>query len=404
MSAEGPDATLKVGDPQVDDEFASLLAMPYPSFSDDEMDRRRNLLFDLADRRDVDHVVAYGTGGRGGAVTWLSQWLVTNEAHLVMSHGEPDALFVQYFNHVPLAQELVRDATVAWGGIATIDATIGELGRRGAAHGRVGVIGPLPFAAARRLEAVVGPVVDLTTDYFGLRLVKSEEELRWFKLGARLADRAIDALAEQLRPGLSERDLVSIVESAYLRFGAVNGIHYFALNAMNAPQYCTPRQIPSTRLVGDGDVLSTEITANFFDYGGQVLRTYSVGADLSPLFRDLHDVADEAYSRIAARLRPGVHAAELVDAANVIEEAGFTTLDDLVHGYGGGYLAPILGSRSRPNEPVPDMVLRSGMLIVVQPNVVTLDHRAGVQTGECLVVADGGAQRLHRCALGAYRV
>jgi Xaa-Pro aminopeptidase len=95
---------------------------------------------------------------------------------------------------------------------------------------------------------------------------------------------------------------------------------------------------------------------------------------------------------------------KLVEAANVIEEAGFTTYDDLVHGYGGGYLAPILGSSSRTNEPVPDMVLEEGMMLVVQPNVVTLDHRAGVQTGECLVVTSDGPSRLHTSFQGARRV
>jgi len=93
-----------------------------------------------------------------------------------------------------------------------------------------------------------------------------------------------------------------------------------------------------------------------------------------------------------------------VEAAGVIEEAGFTTYDDLVHGYGGGYLAPVLGSSSRPNEPIPDMVLAEGMMLVVQPNVVTRDHRAGVQTGECLLVTRDGPQRLHVSPQGALRV
>ena len=34
------------------------------------------------------------------------------------------------------------------------------------------------------------------------------------------------------------------------------------------------------------------------------------------------------------------------------EAADFTIIDDLLHGYGGGYLAPILGSASRPAGPV----------------------------------------------------
>jgi hypothetical protein len=35
------------------------------------------------------------------------------------------------------------------------------------------------------------------------------------------------------------------------------------------------------------------------------------------------------------------------------------------------------------------------MTVVVQPNVVTPDRSAGVQTGELLLVTETGAQRLH---------
>jgi Xaa-Pro dipeptidase len=381
-----------------------ILSQGYPRFSSNEMRRRRAALEDLLESKSVDHLLAHGIGGRGGAVTWLSQWLVTNEAQLIMSPGFRDALFVQYFNHVPLATELASESEVKWGGASSIATTIEELRRRRARQGRVGVMGPLPFAAARQLESEFGPVVDLNADYARLRLIKSPEEVSWFSLGAKLADLSIAALTEQLRPGLSERDLVTIVEGAYHPYGGVNGIHYFAVNAMDSPQYCVPRQHPSTRRVLEGDVVTTEITANFFDYGAQVLRTFSVGEGLSPLYRDLHDVADAAYRAITQCLMPGTHVRELVEAARVIEEAGFTTYDDLVHGYGGGYLAPVLGSLSRTNEPVPDMVLQEGMMLVVQPNVVTTDHRAGVQTGECLLVTDEGPQRLHTCVQGAIRV
>jgi Xaa-Pro aminopeptidase len=385
-------------------ELVSLLDQEYPRFSDAELARRRQAIENLMASKSVTHLLIYGIGGRGGAVTWLSQWLVTNEAQLVVTSGVRDALFVQYFNHVPLATKIASDATVNWGGASTIGSSIDELRRRGATEGSVGVIGPLPLGAARALEGAFGPVVDLNAGYNRLRLIKSPEELVWFRLGARLADLSIEALANHLRPGLSERDLVGVVEAAYHSYGGVNGIHYFAVNAMSDPQYCVPRQHPSTRLVKSGDVLSTEITTNFFDYGGQVLRTFSVEEELSPLFRELHDVADAAYQAMVQRLVPGAHVAELVEAARVIEDAGFTTFDDLVHGYGGGYLAPILGSVSRTNEPVPDMVLEEGMMLVVQPNVVTTDHRAGVQTGECLVVTSDGPARLHTSFQGALRV
>ena len=95
---------------------------------------------------------------------------------------------------------------------------------------------------------------------------------------------------------------------------------------------------------------------------------------------------------------------EVIDAASVIEQAGFTIIDDLLHGYGGGYLPPVLGSRSRPSAHIPDEPLRAGMTVVIQPNVVTPDGKAGVQTGELVLVTATGVELLHAMPRGFTRV
>ena len=48
-------------------------------------------------------------------------------------------------------------------------------------------------------------------------------------------------------------------------------------------------EIPALGLDQKGDVVVSEITATFFDYGGQVLRSFAVGGDPTPLYRKLHD-------------------------------------------------------------------------------------------------------------------
>ena len=59
--------------------------------------------------------------------------------------------------------------------------------------------------------------------------------------------------------------------------------------------------------------------------------------------------------------------------------AGFTTVDDLVHGFGGGYLPPVLSHRGAPSGPDAGP-LEEGMTVVVQPNVCSPDLSAGVPT------------------------
>ena len=88
----------------------------------------------------------------------------------------------------------------------------------------------------------------------------------------------------------------------------------------------------------------------------------------------------------------------------MIEKNGFTTNDDLVHGYGGGYFAPILGSKSRPSgHPDTNMILKENMCMVVQPNVITKDEKAGVQFGELIRVTSTGFESLHRTPQGLFR-
>jgi hypothetical protein len=41
------------------------------------------------------------------------------------------------------------------------------------------------------------------------------------------------------------------------------------------------------------------------------------------------------------------------------------------------------------------------MMIVVQPNVITPDGKAGVQTGGCLFITETGAQTMHSASRGA---
>jgi Xaa-Pro aminopeptidase len=385
----------------IEPRLRALLAPDYPRFSDAEFAHRRAALAAAMRQADVGHLLVCGEQRAGSGVFWLTGWPVTAEALVVFTPGERELMFVEWYNHVPLATRLARDADVHWGAHAALDKAVEALRARGAR--RVGVVGPLGWRKARRLEAAFEALVDMNAGYTRLRLVKSEEEIDWLRVGAAYSDAAIAALQRELRPGLTERDLCDVTERAYTPHGGTTYIHYFGATAMAAPDCCVPRQFPANRRLAAGDVVFTEVSGAFWDYPGQVLRTFAVDAEPTPLYRDLHAVAEAAFDAVAKVLRRGATMREIVDAAGVIEDAGYTACDDLLHGFGGGYLPPVLGSRSRPAGPLPDMVLEQNMTVVVQPNVVTRDHKAGVQVGELLRVTGSGCERLHAAPRGFLR-
>jgi Xaa-Pro aminopeptidase len=374
--------------------LARIVEAEYPRFSDAEMARRRAAIETLLTQTEVDHLVFCGANRFGSIVQWLTQWPVTTEAVGVLTPGKRDALYVQYVNHALQARILADKSDVAWGGESSIAAAIKVLEQRGARQDRVATIGPISAEQHAALSAKFGKPKSLNRDYIRLRQVKSADELDWLRIGAHFSDLGMAALRDGLKTGLNERELGDLVERAYISHGATNVIHYIGVTAMNASDLGVPRQFPSMRRVQAGDVVVAEISAAFWDHPGQVLRSFALGAP-NALYRELHAAADAAFDAIAAVLKAGATPAEVIEASGVIEAAGFTIIDDLLHGYGGGYLPPILGCKSRPAGPVPQEPFRAGQTVVIQPNVVTRDGNAGVQTGEMVVITATGIERLH---------
>jgi Xaa-Pro dipeptidase len=364
-------------------------------FSASEMRRRRIAFGRELARNETPYALVYGANRSGSAVSWLTGWPVTREALLVAApEQDDDVLLVSFFNHLPQARGL-SVTRVEWAGARAVATALELMAARGRVPDRIGVVGALPFDQYRLLAGQVPDVVDLNAAYTGLRLIKSAEEMAALRRGAELSDAAIAALAATLRPGISDHEVLAATEQAYTSLGGLHHIHYLGITAMDAPALAVPAQWPTGRVIRARDVVTCEISAAAApEYPGQVLRTLTVAAPPTALYRELHAVATAAFDAIASALAPGTSAADLAAAADVIAQAGFTAVDDLVHGFGGGYLPPVIPAPGRPLA-TPDFTLAAGMTVVVQPNVATPDGRAGVQTGELLLVTEHGPRRLH---------
>jgi Xaa-Pro dipeptidase len=380
-------------------DLQAIFEQNYPRFSDAEYARRQAGMARAMEAAGADHALIVTMQNVGNATRWMTGWPGTAEALLLFRPGERLTMFVEYYNHLPLARQMARDTEVRWGEEQGLARAIEELKRRGAR--RIGVIGPL---SGPRWEALGAQfeVVSLDADYTTLRLVKSEEEIAWLRIGAALSDAGMAALVAGTRAGMTEHELGNMVERAFVGHGGTHVIHFIGSTPMAAPDVCVPRQFTSRRKIEAGDFVFCELSAAWWDYSGQVLRGFTVEAEPTSLYRDLHAAAYEAFQSITKAIRPGALPQSLIDASGVIEESGFRTYDDLVHGFGGGYLPPIIGSKSRPAGQMPTFPLEENMCLVVQPNVITRDFKAGVQFGELVRVTATGFESLHRTPHGMF--
>jgi Xaa-Pro aminopeptidase len=343
----------------------------------------------------VDVLLAFGSRGSANEVQYLSGYPVSGEAVLVFPlEGEP-TLLVHYENHVPDARRLSVFEDVRPRGEDAVGAAVAVL-REQVPTGTAGVAGPLTFQRHAALAKALGAApVDLAKPLTNLRLTKSGEEMEMIRAGAALSDAALLAIRHEARAGMSEHDLVAIVEASYLPQGGTTHIHFVGATSMAAPDLCVPHQFPTDRNLKDGDVILTELSAARSGYYGQVLRTLTVGAEPTPEYSKLHELALAVYAEICNTIRPGVSSERVLDIAEKIHDAGLTICDDLVHCAVGGVYAPFLRTRRTTRGEGYRFTFEKDMVIVVQPNVVTPDLRMGVQVGDMVRVTETGVESFH---------
>jgi Xaa-Pro aminopeptidase len=326
----------------------------------------------------VDVLLAFGSRGAAHEIQYLSGYPVSGEAVLVFPlEGDP-TLLVHYENHVPDARRLSVFEDVRARGEDPIGAALAVLPEK-RRIGSVGVAGQLTFQRHAALKSAVGAApVDLGAQLAGLRLTKSAEEMEVIRAGAALSDVALEAVRREARVGLTEHDLVAIVEASYLPQGGTTHIHYLGATSMSEPDLCVPRQFPTDRKLRKGDVILTELSAASGGYYGQVLRTLTLGTAPAYEYSRLHELALSIYGEICATIRPGA-----------------SSYDDLVHCAVGGVYAPFLRTRRTTRGHGHHFTFEKDMVIVVQPNIVTPDHRMGVQVGDMLRVTATGVESFH---------
>jgi Xaa-Pro dipeptidase len=370
----------------------------YPRFSDAELDRRFGLVRELMAREGVGALLLHGNPSAVGPVHYLSGYPPMRPTWMLFALDGPSTLFLHFHNHVPNARELgvVEDVRCYWPSAPA--ALSAELRRRGLELAGVGVVGlaaSIPHGQFEELRRQLPEACfkDLAGAFNQIRWVRGPEELDWLRRSAELTDRACELLEERIRPGLTEHDLVAVIHEAFLPHGGQAGLHFVAATSMTEPDRFVPWQFPSARELRKGDVVITELTVGYWGYGAQIHRPFAVAAEPTDRYRRLYEVAFECYERVRGAMRAGATSRDVVAAADVISERGLAVFDSVVHGEAGRN--PELGTTASPHALEP-WTFRENQVMVIQPNPITLDQRAGLQLGAAVRVTSGAAEPLHR--------
>jgi Xaa-Pro aminopeptidase len=367
----------------------------YPTFSDAEILRRHQAVYSLMTQEGVDAMLFYGSGRYASDIYWLSDWPSSREAYLLMQTGQDPVILMQLFNHYPMARVMSWIKDVRWAGANTTHSVVELIGERNLETKKIGLVGSISYQVFNQLREKhpTASFTDLSGKLRMMRTVRSAEEIERIRLASKLTDQSIQALAENLRAGLREDELPTIIEPIYLKAGGYAGIHFMSSMPMREPDFPVPSQFHSNRKLQKGDALITEISGAYSGYSGQIHRTFSIGEGPTPEWQKMHDAAMEGFEVLSKVIKDGATTTEAEEAAEIIHKRGYSTYDDLVHGV--NQYPPIFQTKTRKRHESREITFRENMVIVIQPNLITYDEKMGLQFGETLVVKKNGCESLN---------
>lgn len=383
----------------------------YPRFSAQEFDRRYSRVREMMGERDLDALVAFGMRGfRQDNLYYLTNYQASFATYVVFFADpalEP-TLFVGLGNHLQYVREasVIDDVRLL---LPDPPANVIERIREADAdRGRIGIVGDhqryrltLPHPHYEALDSeLAADLVDVTAPYKRLIGVMGEEELERVLRAGEILDEAMETFADGIEPGVSALDLDGLLERSCRAAGGRYGTRFISTAPMTdaEPGEPLPWRRPSPRPIETGDVVTTEISASFRGYGAQTHRPYAVGRSPTDTYSDLFAVAAETFEACVEALQPGNTARDVYEAMRPVEESEYKVYDEMVHGFGPSLRPPYIGVEASDYWPgaedplTANWIFEPGMVVVVQPNVVTPDERAGLQFGTTVIVRDGGPQ------------
>ncbi len=390
----------------------------HPRYPKAEYARRYREIRKRMRARGIDALVFYGDSGMQGGnqanVKYATNYKDPVSSFFVFPLKGAPALFISNRLYLPYAKKMSvipRTEAVDYDPGAKVEGRIRELGLDKGSIGLVGFRGILPvsmpFSVVDHWRKTLksAQFTDASDILAEARLVKSPEELKWFRRGAALTDMAFEALEKKAKAGMSEFGLAALISGAYMPRGGSPQLIFVGSTSMARPRLIFPNQFPTHRKIRKGDIVLTELSADYEMHPGQAHRPVSVGVEPTPVYRKLYEVAVEAYDRIFKALKPGATREDVKRAGAVIEEEGFTTFDTTFHGWGLLIENPRIDiDASILKRPQNEITFREGMLMVIQPNVCTADGKRGLQVGNLVEVTRTGARSLQKFPMKFMRI
>lgn len=228
----------------------------------------------------------------------------------------------------------------------------------------------------------LGDAVDL------LRMHKDEQEIEYMQFAAKIVDEALAYVKPRIKPGMTETELYMMLFTFMSRYPGFSSdeIIIYVLGGANS---ANPHGVTADYAFRYGDVVLMDFCAYYKYYWSDITRCMFIG-EADPRLAEIYEITLQANLAAIARVRPGVKAREIDDAArDYIAAAGYG--EQFLHRTGHG-----LGL-SVHEEPyitsINELVLEEGMTFTIEPGIY-LEGIGGIRIEDDILVTKDGCRIL----------
>jgi methionyl aminopeptidase len=232
--------------------------------------------------------------------------------------------------------------------------------------------------------------------------IKNPDAIRRMRESCAIAATVLAKLKEQVRPGITTKDLDEIGRDLIAGFGARSACHGYQLHSRRYPAYTclsvndeVVHGIGSLkRILRDGDVISLDVVVEYIGYIGDNAATVPVGA-IAPRTAELLKATEEALYVGIKQAQVGNRIGDISNAVQAYVEArGFSVVREMVgHGVGREMheepQIPNFGRRNTGEK------IRPGMTLAIEPMVNLGGYQVRTLSDGWTVVTTDGQPSAH---------
>jgi len=256
--------------------------------------------------------------------------------------------------------------------------------------GRVGIEAPaITLDNYRTLQDALTDVTlkPLSGEIERIRIIKDAGEASLLREAAIMAAGALEETLKQITPGITERDIASILEVNMKNAGSEKPS--FETIVASGSNGALPHAVPGSREIQEGDFLTIDYGTVHRGYHSDETCTFAIGS-VTEKQTTVYTLVKEAHDTALDAVKPGVPCREIDGIARtIISDAGYG--EYFSHGTGHG-VGLNVHEPPRVSESAED-ILEEGMVITVEPGIYIPD-RFGVRIEDTVIVVKDGCEVL----------